>query len=223
MSIPVPETLKRKRLPTAERQQEIIAVALELARTISPEGITTQAIADHVGITHGALFKHFPDKQALWFAVFEWVHVQLGTVIRQGFQDEGDALTRLQQVFLAHVGFVARHPGAPRILFYELQQTKDSPFQERARGTLGAYRQRLCELFKEASRSGQLSPTLDAKMAAMLFIGTIQGLVMQSALFRSEAEMLVAAKRLFPLLLDGFRGNVQEKPVSEPTCEHHEK
>lgn len=202
------EESKRKRLPTAERRQEIIAVVLDLARTCSPEGITTQTIADRVGITHGALFKHFPDKQALWIAVFEWVQEQLGAALKQGFQAEGDALARLQQVFLAHVGFVARHPGAPRILFYELQQTKDSPFQQRARGTLGAYRQRLCELFKEASRNGQLSPTLDAEMAAMLLIGTIQGLVMQSALFRNETEMLAAAKRLFPMLVDGFRGTV---------------
>ena len=145
--------------------------------------------------------------------MFEWVQGQLGQAVRQGFEGEGDALARLRQVFLAHVGFVARHPGAPRILFYELQRPTDSPFQQRARGTLGAYRQRLCELFKEAGRSGQLSPTLDAEMAAVLFIGTIQGLVMQSALFRNEAEMLAAAQRLFPLLLDGFRGPAA-KPVS---------
>jgi len=206
MSIPVAEPLKRKRLPTAERRQEIIAVVLDLARNSSPEGITTQAIADRVGITHGALFKHFPDKQALWIAVFEWVQEQLGQAIRQGLQGEGDALTRLRQVFLAHVGFVARHPGAPRILFYELQQAKDSAFQERARNSLGGYRQRLRDLFQEASQNGQLSPVLDVEMAVVLFIGTIQGLVMQSAVFRNEAEMLAAANRIFPLLLDGFRG-----------------
>lgn len=200
---------KRKRLPAAERRQEVIAAVLELARTSSPEGITTQAIADQVGITQGALFKHFPDKQTLWIAVFEWVQQQLAQVIEQGFQGQGDTLARLQQIFLAHVGFVARHPGAPRILFYELQRPADSPFQQRARGMLGAYRLRLCELFKAASRDGKLSSTLDTEMAAMLFIGTIQGLVMQSTLFRSEAEMLAAAKRLFPLLLDGFRGTTE--------------
>lgn len=212
MSTVTPEDSKRKRLPTAERQQEVIAAVLELARTSSPEGITTQAIADRVGITHGALFKHFPDKQALWIAVFDWVQEQLGSVIRQELQSECDALTRLQRVFLAHVGFVARHPGAPRILFYELQQTRDSAFQQRARHALGGYRQRLSELFKEASQNRQLSPTLDVEMAVVLFMGTIQGLVMQSTLFRNEAEMLAAAKRLFMLMLDGFRGLHGDEP-----------
>ncbi|MBS1197021.1 MAG: TetR family transcriptional regulator [Proteobacteria bacterium] len=221
MSTVTQEGSRRKRLPTAERQQEVIAVVLELARTSSPEGITTQAIADRVGITQGALFKHFPDKQALWIAVFDWVQEQLGAAIRQGLQGEGDALARLQRVFLAHVGFVAHHPGAPRILFYELQRPTDSPFQARARDMMGAYRQRLCALFEEASRSGQLSPTLDVKMAALLLIGTIQGLVMQSALFRNEAEMLAAAKRIFPLLLDGFRGHAAN-PVAQSLSENHE-
>lgn len=197
---------KRKRLSAHERRLEVVAAVLELARESSPEGITTQAIADRVGVTHGALFKHFPDKEAMWTAVFDWVQEQLGAVIDNAFSVGGDPLTVLKHVFLEHVGFVSRHPGVPRILFHELQRPTDSVFHERVRRMVGGYRQRLCKLLAEAKRARQLPTTLDEEAAAVLFIGTVQGLVVQSTLFRGEAGMLAAAKRLFPLLLYGFRG-----------------
>lgn len=200
------EKEKRKRLPAAERRREVIAAVLELARDASPEGITTQAIADRVGLTHGALFRHFPDKETLWIAVFDWVQKELGAIIDAAFASDGDALARLEQVFLAHVGFVAHFPGAPRILFHELQRPLDSPFHERVRSMVGSYRKRLSGLLNEAKRAGQLSPTLNEAAGAVLFIGAVQGLVVQSALFRNEDDMAAAARQIFPLLLDGFRG-----------------
>jgi AcrR family transcriptional regulator len=197
---------KRKRLSAPERRSEVVAAVIELARDFGPEGITTQAIADRVGVTHGALFRHFPDKEAMWTAVFDWVQAELGRVVSDAFEKAGEPLAILEWVFLAHVDFVARHPGVPRILFHELQRPADSAFHDRVRRMVGAYRQRLCALMIVAKERGQLPSGLDEEAAAVLFLGTVQGLVVQSTLFRGEAGMRKAARRLFPLLLNGFRG-----------------
>lgn len=197
---------KRTRLPAGERRREVVAAVVELARDHGPEAITTQAIADRIGVTHGALFRHFPDKAAMWAAVFDWVQTELGQVVGAAFAAGGEPLAILERVFLAHVGFIASHPGVPRILFHELQRPADSEFHERVRRMVGAYRQRLCALLALAKEGGHLPARLDEEAAAVLFIGTVQGLVVQSTLFRGEAGMKSAARRIFPLLLDGFRG-----------------
>ncbi len=197
---------KRTRLPAAERRREVVAAVIGLAHEFGPEAVTTQAIADRVGVTHGALFRHFPDKAAMWTAVFDWVQIELGGVVDRAFAAGGEPLAVLEQVFLAHVGFIASHPGVPRILFHELQRTVDSPVRERVKSMVGGYRQRLSGLLEEAKRRGQLPPGLDHEAGAVLFIGTVQGLVIQSTLFRGEADMPAAARRLFPLLLYGLHG-----------------
>lgn len=197
---------KRRRLSAGERRAEVVAAVVELARVFGPEGITTLAIADRIGVTHGALFRHFPDKEAIWAAVFDWVQEQLGAVVGTAFAAGGDPLAVLERAFLAHVGFVASHPGVPRILFHELQRPADSTFRARVRKIVGAYRRRVCTLLTDAKKSGQLPQALDEEAAAVLFIGTVQGLVVQSTLFRHEGDMTAAARRIFPLLLDGFRG-----------------
>ena len=48
------------RLPTEARQAEIVAAALHLAQDRSPGTITTTDLAGALGLSQGALFKHFP-------------------------------------------------------------------------------------------------------------------------------------------------------------------
>jgi len=203
---PAAPASRSTRHPSAERRREVVAAVVELARDCSPEGITTQAIADRVGLTHGALFRHFPDKRAMWTAVFDWVEERLGAVVDEAFARGGEPIEVLERVFLAHVRFVSRHPGVPRILFHELQRPADSDFHDRVRRTVRGYSKRLGLLLADAKRAGQLPASLDEEAAAVLFIGTVQGLAVQSTLFRAGAGMEAVARRLFPLLLDGFRG-----------------
>ena len=47
---------------------------------------------------------------------------------------------------------------------------------------------------------------LDAEAAAVLFIGTVQGIVLQAALFARAGSMQAHARRILPLLLHGFCG-----------------
>ncbi len=204
---------QRRRLPTRERRSEIVAAVVELARERGPDGITTQAIAEHVSLTHGALFRHFADKQAIWSAVFEWVQHDLGLVVDEAFASSGDPLAVLERVFLAHAQFVAQHPGAPRILYHALQGPDDAPNHRQVRAMVGAYRNRVASLLERARAAGQLRESLDVDAAATLFVGTIQGLAVQRALLDGESGVLDAARAVFPLLLDGFRG---ENGVARP-------
>jgi AcrR family transcriptional regulator len=196
----------RRRLPAAHRQIEVVQAVLALAAERDPGSITTVAIAERVGVTHGALFRHFADKDAIWAAVFDWVSTALGSAVRPAFDEGRDPLDTLQRVFVAHVGFVEAHPGVPRILFHELQRSGDSPARARLRGLVLDYRRRLGGLFEAAKKSGQVDATLDAEAAAVLFIGTVQGIVLQTALFARAGSMQAHARRILPLLLHGFCG-----------------
>ena len=196
----------RQRLSTDERQREIVATVLALARERGPEAITTQAIADRMGVTQGAIFRHFPDKEAIWLAVFAWVRESLGAVFTAAMAKTGTPLAKIEAAFLAHVAFIAANPGVPRVMFHELQYPGDSPVRAEVRATITGYRKRLASLFAEAKAAGELPADLDVTLAPVLFIGAVQGLVIQSALAGDEAAMMKRARQLFPLLLHGYRG-----------------
>lgn len=200
------EPARRRRLATDARQREIVATVLALARERGPDAITTQAIADRMGLTQGAVFRHFPDKEAIWLAVFAWVRESLGAAFAGAMGKARSPLDRIEKAFLAHVAFIAANPGVPRVMFHELQYPGDSPVRNEVRAMIADYRQRLMQLFAEAKAHGELAGGLDTGLAAVLFIGAVQGLVVQASLAGDESAMVRRARRLWPQLLHGYRG-----------------
>jgi len=203
-----------RRLPSDQRRLDIVQAVLELAGERGPDAITTQAIAERIGVTQGALFRHFPDKEAIWLAVFEWVRKALGAALDAAVAQAQSPLAKLERAFVAHVTFVAAHPGVPKALFHELQYPADSRVRMAVRAMVGGYRMRLAALFDAAKAAGELPPSLDAALAAVLFIGAVQGLVIDATLRQGAAPVARAARHMFALLLDGWRGAPSTREAS---------
>lgn len=58
-------TYSTKHLPGDQRRASTIETVIELAAEQNPEKITTTAIAKRMGLSQGALFRHFPNKDAI--------------------------------------------------------------------------------------------------------------------------------------------------------------
>jgi len=189
------------RQPTEIRRAEIVAAVLRLAATRSPAAITTGDMAAELGFSQGAVFRHFPAKDAIWMAVLDWVDAELIAALDAAAQQGATPLEGLERVFMAHIRFVVASPGVPRIIFHELQHPDDTPLKQRVRALLGRYRQILVRLLDAAADRGLLLAGLDRQAAATLFIGTIQGLVMQSMLAADASAIEDDARRVVALYL----------------------
>lgn len=171
-----------KHLPADERRAVTVDTVIELAAEQNPSDITTAAIAARMNVTQGALFRHFPNKAAIWQTVMEWVTDRLLARTDTAAREAGTPLKALEAMFVAHIDFVARHPGVPRMMFGELQRAADTPAKRLARALVGRYADRLRAVIEAGQASGEIASEVDPAAAAMLFIGTVQGLVMQSLL-----------------------------------------
>jgi AcrR family transcriptional regulator len=59
------------RLPASERRSQLIKTALVLFSQKGYEGTTTRHIADNAGVTEAIIYRHFPTKEELYWAVLE--------------------------------------------------------------------------------------------------------------------------------------------------------
>ncbi|NMG15694.1 TetR/AcrR family transcriptional regulator [Aromatoleum bremense] len=193
-----------KHLPADERRAGTVEAVVELAGSQNPSDITTSAIAKHMNLTQGALFRHFPTKDAIWQAVMEWVAERLLARIDRAAQGTESPLAAMQAMFMAHVEFVAEHPGVPRMMFGELQRAESTPARRMVQTLIQRYGERLHRLIENGKACGELSATLDSEAAATLFIGTIQGLVMQSLLAGDVARIRREAPRVFAIYRRGI-------------------
>jgi TetR/AcrR family transcriptional regulator len=60
-------------LSSEARRERTVETVIGLCAEADPAAITTDRIAKHMRVTQGALFRHFPNKEAIWEAVAEWV------------------------------------------------------------------------------------------------------------------------------------------------------
>ncbi|HEY0846421.1 MAG TPA: TetR/AcrR family transcriptional regulator [Noviherbaspirillum sp.] len=193
------------KLPADERRAVTVDTVVELAAEQNPSEITTSAIAKRMGLTQGALFRHFPTKDAILQAVMEWVAEQLLSRVDKAAESAASPLQALEAVFMAHIEFVAQRPGVPRIIFGELQRAEETAPKRLVQTIVRRYGERLHKLIEAGKSSGELDPGLDSEAAATLFIGTIQGLVMQSLLAGDVSRIRRDAPRAFAIYRRGIR------------------
>lgn len=213
---------------TEVRQAGLVEAALQLAAQRSPADISTGDLARAVGITQGAVFRHFASKEAIWLAVLDWATDTLMARLQAAAQDAQQApspstdptlpapdatppaLAALRAVFLAHVGFVVEQPGVPRVVFQELQRPGDTALKVRVRALLGRYRQLLMQLLQQAQQEQGLAPGTDLQAAAVLFIGSVQGLVMQALISGDVPAMALQAPGVFALYQRALQSQPQD-------------
>ena len=196
-----------RNLPADERRAVTVEAVIALAGKQNPSDITTAAIAQQMGLTQGALFRHFPNKDAILLAVMEWVAERLLGRVDKAIEAAPSPIAALEAAFMAHIDFVVKHPGVPRILFGELQREEVSPAKLVVRRLIRDYSSRLKRLVEDGKARGELAADLDVDAATTLFIGSIQGLVMQSLIAGSAKAIRASAPGVFAVYRRGIRSS----------------
>ena len=191
-------------LSAEERRAATVQAVVDLAAEQNPAEITTTAIADRMGLTQGALFRHFPTKDAILEATMTWVGERLLVSVDKAAEGAASPAAALKAIFMAHIDFVTKHPGVPRMLFGELQRSGETLAKRMVQTLIRQYEQRLRRLMEAGKAQGELDANLDVDAAAVLFIGTIQGLVMQSLLAGKVRCIRRDAPAAFAIYLRGI-------------------
>lgn len=196
-----------KHLSGEERRAGTVEAVIELASEQNPDEITTTAIAKRMGLSQGALFRHFPNKETILKSVIQWVAERLLARVDKAIEQADTPLQALEAVFVTHIDFVVNYPGAPRMLFGELQRSKVTPAKQMARMLIACYSERIVKVLEQGKAEGELYAELDSKAAGTMFVGIIQGLVMQSLLSDNMEMMQENSLDVYEL----FRRGIESK------------
>ena len=126
--------------PRTPRQEELLDIALDLAREVGLGGLTVRRLAERAGFTEAALYRHFPSKAALLLALMGRIESRFLPQMRRIAEDqERPAEERLAEVVRFHVRTVLAIDGLPMLLLAEAAATGDAALQERIRSTVRGY------------------------------------------------------------------------------------
>jgi TetR/AcrR family transcriptional regulator len=192
----VPSTTRRS---SEDRQQEIVLTVLALAQERGVEAVTTQAIALHMGLTQGAVFRHFPNKEAIMAAVLDWLQARLGEVFTSS--PDTSPLAQVTRIFNAYMSLFAAYPSVPRLFFSDTFHHPYPQLHERLQAMVQRCEGQLALWLAEAAERGEVRADLPTPAAAKFLLTAIQGLAFQSCVLGTVADPVAAGRQLFPLYL----------------------
>ncbi len=176
-------TLPLHNLP---RREQILTAVLDLLATTPLERLTTRHIAERVGVTQPALFRHFQSREALLLAVAQEARLALSMKLTHLLAQPMPPLERCLAVASLLADFVDLHPGLPRLLFADL--AFEAPELRLAVQHLVTMQHTLVTtLVGDARRDGAVRQAVQPEAAATLFVGMVQGLALQGLLAGEQA------------------------------------
>lgn len=192
------------RKTTLDRKIEIQRVALTLAFEVGLDRVTTGMIADQLGLTQPAIYKHFPRKDDIWNAVADQLTGRIADNITRAEQAVCPPDTRLRMLVMDHLQLVQENPALPEIMVVRDKQNARAIIQSRMQASMAQFRNALVANVSAAATEGIFRADIDAKDASTLVFGVVQSLVLRMLLNRNPDILLKDGERLLNLQLSGF-------------------
>ncbi len=168
-----------ERRSTGDRQVELADAALRIIATRGIAALTTRNLAEEVGLTTGAIFRHFASLDALLDAVSKRVEEVLeGTYPSAALPP----IERLDRFIEARSAAVGARVGIFRLLLSEqfllaLPEASAARLRQAVQKTRGF----VLTCIRDGQRLGEVRDDLDATALAVIALGALQMLVLASA------------------------------------------
>lgn len=206
----------RTRKTAEERRDEIVSAALTLADEIGPDRVTTQKLAEVVGLTQAGLFRHFPKKQHIWESVAKHIGHQMQLRWTRSEQRRGDTPEqRICHLVLGQLQLIQSFPAIPSLLFSRELLVENQRLREAFAGMLGAFHDLLKKTVSAAQDDDLVRSDADPGDVALLLIALIQGLAARWSVSGRRFNLLKEGQRLLKLQLQGLRSSTNSgaKPM----------
>ncbi len=161
--------------PTA-RQQDIIEKTLELVQESGLANLTLKRVAERVGFTEAAIYRHFPNKRALIFGLISFLGERLLSGLGSLADDRSKPpAERIERMVRHHVSILQSTNGLPILLVAEGLSTGDQELITRLGQVMERYRNFLSGALGEMNLDLPVSPNL----YSILFLGLPVALAIQ--------------------------------------------
>lgn len=166
--------MSTEKLDTEIRQEQIIKAAMRLAETGGLQALNLANIARHVGLVPTALYRHFPNKEALLDALLSSIQTRLLENVSIVCRETEDPIERLRGLLYRHVRLIRENQGIPRIVFSPEFYTNGSQRKTKSYQGIRGYLERVGAIISEAQRDGRIRRDCPPETLSMMFLGIIQ-------------------------------------------------
>ncbi|MDX1434743.1 MAG: nucleoid occlusion factor SlmA [Gammaproteobacteria bacterium] len=162
----------------SRRQQILEALAREL-ETHPGARITTARLAEVVGVSEAALYRHFPSKAKMFEALIVFSEESVFGLANRILADERDAAARCERILGMLLGFSQRNPGITRVLIGEALVGEHERLRSRVSQFFDRFETQLKQVLREGEQSDGVRLRAPVGAVANLLMAVVEGRMIQ--------------------------------------------
>lgn len=155
------------------RKEQIVNAARKLVIRVGSENVTVRRIAEEVGFTEAAIYRHFKSKKDILYLLIENIETNLISDLATGSDQSGDVL---ESILLHHLSLIEKRRGISFQVIAEIISLGDDTLNSRIYNTIERYMKELKAILKKEVSKGKLRSDIDLDATAFLIFSVVQGL-----------------------------------------------
>jgi AcrR family transcriptional regulator len=162
---------------TDTRRRQIVEAARKLIVEKGSEHLTVRALAEAVGLTDAALYRHFSSKKDVLTFLLQDIERVLLDEIDMSIGETESPLKTLDFLVKRRLSAIEQRRGMSFQVIAEIVSLGDDQLNIRTFETIRKYTSRVRDLLKQGIKKGEIRSDIDASAAAALFFSSLQGQV----------------------------------------------
>ena len=194
----------QKRQSTSLRRKQIIDALRKLIIEYGSENVTVRRIAKEIGVSQGAIYRHFKSKREILDFLIDYIEENLIGDIEKN-DPQANTLEILENILKNHISAIEQKKGVSFLVVAEIVSLGDKRLNRKIYDVLNNYIDHIRNIIIRGIQAKEIKTGIDPGITATTFFGIIQGLVSLWAL----SNYTFTLEEKYPGLWDFFRQSIQ--------------
>lgn len=157
-------------MATSDRRREILEALAEQLERHPGERVTTARLANVVGVSEAALYRHFPSKAKMFESLIEFAEESVFSLLNRIITEESSPAKRCERVVGMLLAFADKNPGITRVLLGDALIGEHERLRERAAQFFDRFETQLRQVLRDARQldPGVIPPGAVSNLANLL-------------------------------------------------------
>ncbi len=196
----------QKRQTTSLRRKQIIDALRKLIIECGSENVTVRRIAKEIGVSQGAIYRHFKSKREILSFLVDYIEENLIGDIEKN-DPHAKTLEILENILKNHISAIEQRKGVSFLVVAEIISLGDKRLNRKIYDVLNNYIDHIKDIIILGIQSKEIKADIDPGMTATTFFGVIQGLVSLWAL----SNYTFTLEEKYPGLWHFFSQSIQHR------------
>ena len=189
-----------ERQNTEIRQEQIKKAVLDIIHNDGLKNLSTRNLALRIGMSEGAIFRHFRTKQDIIFSIIADVQKDFIGRLQKIAGSGGDPAERLEKYVCETVRYLVKNKGITMLLFSEASHNNDAALKKSLQGIFNSQKKLVSKIIIDGINLGKWDKNVPVGDLAMLYMGIPVSLNIDLILSGGKININDFCRRMMQLL-----------------------